>query len=98
MLLINIEILDQSIRKHAELRNAILTWKAIVEKQLWNTPHELINTFPKASNIGKNKWWFDLNFGGYRLLATINFAAKIVKVESIHKHKEYLKLSKTMKP
>jgi len=96
MRLIGTDILESFIKKHAEMKNAVLTWKETVEAKSWETPHNVKDTWPKASNIGKKEWWFDLNYGGYRLLATIDFYAKMVFIDGIYSHKEYMRISKQM--
>ncbi|NLO50170.1 MAG: type II toxin-antitoxin system HigB family toxin [Bacteroidales bacterium] len=93
MIIIGTDILERFIKKHAEMKNAVLTWKETVEVQSWENPHNVKDTCPKASNIGNKEWWFDLNYGGYRLLATIDFYAKIVFIDGIYSHKKYMKIS-----
>ena len=79
------------------MQNAIITWKEVVQGQDWKTPHNVKETYPKASPVGNCDWWFDLNPGAYRLLAKINFIMGIVHVVKICTHKEYMKISKRRK-
>ncbi|MDD2229942.1 MAG: type II toxin-antitoxin system HigB family toxin [Candidatus Cloacimonetes bacterium] len=97
MKVISKDVLDRFIKKHSEMKNAVLTWKEVVQGQSWETPHNVKETFPKASHIGNCDWWFDLNYGGYRLLAKVNFNMKAVMVISVNTHDEYLRISNKRK-
>jgi len=91
---LNQPILDRFVSKHTEMKNAVTTWLSVAKSKQWDSPHQLKDTFPKASMLVNNQWWFDLNFGGYRILSKVNFKGHIVMVEKVCSHDEYMRLRK----
>jgi mRNA-degrading endonuclease HigB of HigAB toxin-antitoxin module len=90
-------ILAGFVKKHSEMQSAVQTWVAVAEGAIWQTPHDVKSTFPKASNLGGCSWWFDLNFGGYRVKTIVNYNTKSLQVLDVLPHDDYLRASKKKK-
>lgn len=83
------ETLLEYATSHADVSEQIKAWAAEIESAQWNNPHDLKARYPKASNLGKNMWVFDLKGNDYRLLAKVDFQNKIVLAKRIGTHAEY---------
>ena len=78
---------------YADSKNALEAWHREVLKIDWNTPNEIKEMYASASIIGDEKVVFNIAGNKYRLIAKINYHAKIVFVKFVGTHKQYDKIN-----
>ena len=77
---------------HPEIKSQIDSWYYEVKHADWGSPNDVRNDFPKARIIGKTRIIFNILNNRFRLIAKVNFKAKIVYIRFIGTHKEYDKI------
>ena len=83
------KIVDDFIRKHPDAKASITRWYTECTIRDWESPKDLLETFNTADHVGKNIYVFNVKHNDYRLIAQINFVAKIVLIKFIGTHAEY---------
>jgi len=73
---------------HPAARNALNGWRNVVQAAGWKNPAELKRTFGTASIVG-DQTVFNIGGNKYRLIARIEYGAKIVFVQYVLTHREY---------
>ena len=81
--------LEQFALKHADIRTALCTWIADVERERWQTPHDIKAVYQSADFLPNNRVIFNLRGNHYRLVVVVVFVAGRVVVEWIGTHAEY---------
>ena len=89
MVLIGKSIIDQKSKKYADARSALSAWCHEVESGAWNRPDELLERFPRASIVGKDRVVFRMKGNDYRLVVKINYMRGLVVVRFFGTHAEY---------
>lgn len=79
--------------KYSDSKSALEAWHREVLKLDWSNPNEIKEMYRSASIIGDTKVVFNIAGNKYRLIATINYHAKIVFVKFIGTHKQYDKIN-----
>ena len=85
--------IEDTMRTHPDLRDALRAWTAEVERAEWQSPAEIRERYPRASHIGRRRIVFRLRGNRYRLIATVQYASAtgpgIVAVKWIGTHAGY---------
>ena len=89
MIIINLKILSDFSKKHADARKSISTWISVTEEALWKKKQDVLDDFPKAKMIKNNRARFEIVHNTYRLIVFINYDAETVVVRFIGTHTEY---------
>lgn len=78
-------------KRGKEAESALLAWFSEAEKAQWKNPHDVINSYPGARNIGKGKGviTFKIKGNSFRMVVRINYAVGVVNIEFIGTHAEY---------
>jgi mRNA interferase HigB len=84
-----LEMVEEFARKHADARKSISTWKFTVKKAIWESKQDVLNDFPKAKMIANNRARFEIVHNVYRLIIKIDYDDRIVEVRFIGTHNEY---------
>jgi len=92
MKIINKELIDRFITKHADSSNAVLRWMQQIEETKITNPNELKSIFSSADYIGNSRFVFNIKGNDYRLVAVILFSAGMLTVCFIGTHAEYDKI------
>ena len=82
--------LEDFKQDHADSRGSISSWVNEVEEAEWGTPHDIKDKFPKASILKGCEVIFNIKGNNYRLKVKVNYQSKIVLVQKIGTHNEYM--------
>ena len=91
MKIINKELIDRFIAKHADSANAITRWMKLMEQAKITNHSELKSIFSTADYIGNSRYVFDIKGNDYRLVAVVLFLADMATICFIGTHAEYNK-------
>ena len=89
MKIINSELLNDFVRKHADARNAIEKWVAMVEASEWKSHNELKADFLSADYVGNSRYVFNIRGNNYRIVAVVVFFAGRMVIRFVGTHGEY---------
>ena len=73
---------------HPKSKHALDAWRNVLESTDWKNPAELKKTFGTASIVG-DQTVFNIGGNKFRLIARIEYGAKVVFVQHVLTHKEY---------
>lgn len=79
----------RAANRAAALDKAVASWAAEVGKAHWRHPMDVKAMYRSADPVGHNRIVFDLCGNRYRLVARINYAAKVVEVRFVGTHDQY---------
>lgn len=85
------QILTAFMAKHADSRKALTTWAADVERENWQTPHDIKSIYQTADFLADNRVIFNIRGNHYRLVVKVRYINGIVRIEWIGTHAEYSK-------
>lgn len=89
MIIVDLTVLIEFGKKHADARKSLGTWKSVVEIAAWKKKQDVLADFPKAKMIANNRARFEIVHNTYRLIVKINYEAQIVQIRFIGTHTEY---------
>jgi len=89
MIIVDLSILIEFSKKHADARKSLATWKSVAEIAVWKKKQDILTDFPKAKMIANNRARFEIVHNTYRLIVKINYEAHIVQIRFIGTHTEY---------
>jgi mRNA interferase HigB len=92
MEIINKEVIDRYIARHANSGKALNRWVEQMEKATFKTHNELKLQYPHADYIGNNRYAFNIKGNDYRLVALVLFAVDLITICFIGTHAEYDKV------
>ena len=75
--------------KQANCKNDLEEWYAIANSSDWSSPHDVKQTYPKASIVSNNRVVFNIVGGNYRLVVKFAYRTQIGYIRFIGTHKEY---------
>ena len=91
MKVVGLDILDEFINQHGDIRGQIAAWVAEVESATWQTPADIRARYSTASFLSDNRVIFNLKGNRYRLEIKVSFKNAMVLVKRIGTHAEYSK-------
>ena len=92
MEIINKEVVDKLVARHANSGKAINRWMEQMEDATFTTHNELKWSFPTADYVGNKRYVFNIKGNDCRLVALVLFASGLVTVCFIGTHAEYDKI------
>jgi len=92
MKIINKELINRFVSKHADSFNAVIRWMDLIEQAKITNHNELKSIFSTADYIGNSRYVFNIKGNDYRLVAVILFSAGMVTICFIGTHAEYDKI------
>lgn len=75
--------------RHPETKPALEHWLHVTKGARWQTPQQVVATFPKAKVLSADRVRFEVAGGNYRLIAAFDFGRQIVFVKFIGTHADY---------
>ncbi|MDR2423970.1 MAG: type II toxin-antitoxin system HigB family toxin, partial [Prevotellaceae bacterium] len=54
------DIIDNFVKSHANIKNAVQRWLQIVEKAEWKSHADIKTDFPSADYVGKERYVFNI--------------------------------------
>ena len=91
MRIINRELIDEFIRKHADARNSINSWLYEVKYADWRSSQDIKDRYAKASFLGNNQVIFNIKGNDYRMVVKVAYHTQTVFIQWIGTHAEYNK-------
>ena len=92
MRLINKEILDLFVKKHADAVKPVNRWIEVLEHAKWQNHNELKELFPNADYVGNSRYVFNIKGNDYRIVAVVIFVLNSATVCFVGTHAEYDKV------
>jgi len=98
MIVISRSRITDFVKEHKrgrEAESALNSWFHEANNASWKSPHQLINEYPGARNIGKGNGvaTFKIKGNQFRLVTRIDYDEGVVKIEFIGTHEEYDKIN-----
>ena len=96
MIVVSLERLESFIGNHkrgSDAKNDLLAWYWLTKNAAWKSPHEIKQSYPKASILKGGIVIFNIRGNEFRLITRINYRVGVVVVEWVGTHKEYDKVS-----
>jgi len=93
MIIIESQILDEFVEKHADCRKAVQNWINKVEDAEWKSHTDLKMDFPSADYVKNGRYVFNIRGNKYRLIVVVVFVAGQLIVRFIGTHAEYDKIN-----
>ena len=82
------EELEKFAEKHTDAEGRLRRWSSTVEAAEWRNPLDMKMTFRTADVVG-SQTVFNIGGNNYRLIARVNYALQIVRVQQVLTHAEY---------
>jgi len=92
MEIINKELVDKFVTRHANSGKAINRWIEQMENATFKTYNELKLFFPSVDYVGDNRYVFNIKGNDYRLVVLVLFVTGLITVCFIGTHAEYDKI------
>lgn len=77
--------------KHANARDWIEAWVALVEGAQWNSTKDIKDRYPTASFLADRKVFFNVKGDHYRLQVKVSYNTQTVLILWVGTHAEYSK-------
>ena len=74
---------------HPDARYPLEHWHQQVRRADWQSPAQIVSTWPRSSIIGNNRAVFRIKGNDYRLVAAIFYPGRKVYIRFIGTHVEY---------
>lgn len=89
MVIISYRQLRDYFHRHAEVKEALNAWYAIVDSSDWTNYHEMKRAFGSVDAVGNDRYVFNIKGNKFRLIAMIFFNRRTVYIRFIGTHPEY---------
>jgi mRNA interferase HigB len=86
--IVGVEELEKFAEKHKDAESRLRRWSSTVEGAEWRNPADMKMTFRTADVVGPQTV-FNIGGNNYRLIARVNYALQIVRVQQVLTHAEY---------
>ena len=89
MRLVGVPMLVEYAERNPDAKKDIEAWRLEVSSAYWANPHELRQSFPKASFVGDRQVVFNIRHNRFRMHVTVDYQSGTVIVRRIGTHAEY---------
>ena len=89
MRIISKKALRQFWERHPEAEQPLLAWFREVEQADWGIPAQVMERFPRASIVGRDRVVFRISGGSYRIVARVFYPGRLVYIRFVGTHDEY---------
>ncbi len=89
MIVRGLKVIEDCKRIHADSAGPLDAWVDDASAAQWTKMQDIKNRFPQAKVINASRVVFKIKGNSYRLVAAINFPARIVLVRFVGTHAEY---------
>lgn len=91
MRILNLPLLEDFKRGHADARGPLDAWRSEVERSAWANTHDIKQRYASADFLADSRVIFNIKGNRYRLVVKVRFQNGIVRVEWVGTHAEYSK-------
>lgn len=91
MTIVNRQVIEKFIRKHANSKASLSSWLEDAELADWRKPQDIKDRYRSADLLSGNRIIFDIGGNNYRLVVLVRYHNGIVFIEKIGTHAEYSK-------
>jgi len=77
---------------HRDSEDQLSEWYNLVSITHLESPHDIIEIYPNADNIGNNRMVFNICHNKYRLIVVFRYTINMAYIRFIGTHKEYNKI------
>ena len=91
MRILGLPILEAFKKNHAASRGQLDAWQTDVEREIWQTSHDIKKRYRSADFLADNRVIFDIKGNSYRLVVKVRYQNGLVVVEWVGTHAEYSK-------
>lgn len=99
MRLVTARTVEHFANEHADARQALADWVAVVQAARWTSPDDALRSLPGTRPIGGKRLIFNILNNRYRLVCDVNFADEkyngIIRIQFIGTHAEYDRIDAT---
>ena len=89
MLILGLPILEAFKKNNAASRGALGAWQVSVEREKWETPHDIRRMYSTADFLADNRVIFNIKGNSFRLVVKVRYQNGLVVVEWVGTHAEY---------
>lgn len=82
-------------KRHADVRDDLLSWYSGAEKAIWKSPAEVRREYPRASVLAGNRIVFDIGGNRYRLIVSFSYEHAAAYIKFFGTHAEYDRINAT---
>lgn len=91
MRILNLPLLEQYKKDHADVRGQLDAWRNDVERFTWSTTQDIKHRYKSADYLSGNRVIFNIKGNSYRLAVQVQYRYGLVVIEWIGTHAEYSK-------
>ncbi len=92
MRILNKELLDKFVKKHADSKKAMQSFVEFVEEAEWQNFNDIKNDFNSVDYVGNERYVFDVRGNKYRIIAVVVFVGGVLSIRFVGTHAEYSKI------
>ena len=92
MRIIYLKKLQDFSRTHVDSTKSISVFRSIIKKADWNTPLEIMESFPNAKVLNGRRARFKIVGNKYRIVVEVDFKDQTVEIRFVGTHAEYDKV------
>jgi len=81
MRILGLPILEAFKKDHAASRGQLNAWQIDVERETWQTPHDIKRRYRSADFLADNRVIFDIKGNSYRLVVKVRYQNGLVVIE-----------------
>lgn len=89
MQILGLPIIEAFKKDHAASRGPLDAWRVAVEREDWETPHDIKRRYQSADFLADNKVIFNIKGNSYRLVVQVRYQNGIVLVLWVGTHADY---------
>lgn len=89
MLILGTDKLERFWRRNQNSRRWLQEWLRVVNNENWRAPHDVLDQYPRASILPRNRVVFRIRGNHYRMVASVNYRLSTVNIRFVGTHAEY---------
>ena len=93
MRIISKRALREFWEEHPDSQQSLLSWFREVEQADWSTPAQVLDRYPNASIVGRDRVVFRIRHNDYRIVARIFYPGRMVYIRFVGTHREYNRIN-----
>ena len=75
--------------RHPDAKEPLQNWFAHVERADWDSPAKVLEEYPRASVVGKERLVFRIKGNTYRMVVVIKYRYRRIYIRFVGTHAEY---------
>ena len=93
MRIISKRTLREFWERHPESERPLLAWYREVEQEDWPSPARVLERYPNASIVGRDRVVFRIRHNDYRIVARIFYPGRMIYIRFVGAHSEYNRIN-----